>query len=111
MSFKSDTATVPTFSPNQIPEIALSWLRAGRGVCLATVVETWGSAPRSPGSQMVVDASGAMMTLRDGKNELAVEVQDASGRHEDKRLPPVLVDPYPSDDPSSDATSAVHEES
>lgn len=30
--------------------------------------------------------------LRDGKNELAVEVQDAAGRTEDKRLPPVLVD-------------------
>jgi hypothetical protein len=30
--------------------------------------------------------------LRDGRNELAVEVQDAAGRREDKRLPPVLVD-------------------
>ncbi|MDP2341377.1 MAG: FecR domain-containing protein [Deltaproteobacteria bacterium] len=30
--------------------------------------------------------------LRDGKNDLAVEVQDASGRREDKRLPPVMVD-------------------
>ncbi len=49
------------FSPDQIPEIALSWAKEGRQVWLATVVETWGSAPRSPGSQMVIDADGAMM--------------------------------------------------
>ena len=30
--------------------------------------------------------------LRDGRNELAVEVQDASGRRQDRRLPPVVVD-------------------
>jgi hypothetical protein len=30
--------------------------------------------------------------LRDGKNELAVEVVDASGRREDQRLPAVMVD-------------------
>ena len=80
MSFKSDTATVPSFSPNQIPEIALSWLRAGRGVCLATVVETWGSAPRSPGSQMVVDASGAMMgSVSGGCVEGAVVAEAMAG--------------------------------
>ena len=32
--------------------------RAGHGVALATVVETWGSAPRRAGSQMAVDADG-----------------------------------------------------
>lgn len=46
---------------DQIPEIALAWHRAGRGAVLATVVETWGSAPRQPGSQLVIDASGAIM--------------------------------------------------
>lgn len=39
---------------DQIPEIALDWLRSGQRVYLATVVETWGSAPRQPGAQMVV---------------------------------------------------------
>jgi xanthine dehydrogenase accessory factor len=29
-----------------MPEQALAWHRAGRGAVLATVVETWGSAPR-----------------------------------------------------------------
>ncbi|MCC5974412.1 MAG: XdhC family protein [Rubellimicrobium sp.] len=42
------------------PELALEWHRAGRGAVLATVVETWGSAPRAVGSQLVVDRDGAM---------------------------------------------------
>ena len=43
-----------------LPQLALDWHRAGRGVAIATVVETWGSAPRPAGSQMVIDADGAM---------------------------------------------------
>jgi xanthine/CO dehydrogenase XdhC/CoxF family maturation factor len=38
--------------------IAEDWLRAGRAVALATVVETWGSAPRPVGSHLVIDADG-----------------------------------------------------
>jgi xanthine/CO dehydrogenase XdhC/CoxF family maturation factor len=37
---------------------AESWRRSGRSVALATVVETWGSAPRPVGSHLVVDAEG-----------------------------------------------------
>jgi xanthine/CO dehydrogenase XdhC/CoxF family maturation factor len=37
---------------------AEAWKRGGRGVALATVVETWGSAPRPVGSHLVVDAEG-----------------------------------------------------
>ena len=37
---------------------AASWLSAGRKVALATVVETWGSAPQPIGSQLVIDAEG-----------------------------------------------------
>ena len=40
------------------PELALEWHRAGRGAALATVVQTWGSAPRRVGSQMVVSGDG-----------------------------------------------------
>jgi len=44
-------------SHDRIPETALDWHRAGRGAALATVVETWGSAPRPVGAQLAV--SGA----------------------------------------------------
>lgn len=37
---------------------AEAWRRSGRGVALATVVETWGSAPRPVGSHLVVDDEG-----------------------------------------------------
>ena len=43
---------------DSIPEIALDWHRAGKAAALATVVETWGSAPRQPGSQMCINESG-----------------------------------------------------
>ena len=46
---------------NDIPEIALGWHRAGRGAVLATVVETWGSAPRQAGSQLAVAGDGTFM--------------------------------------------------
>ena len=47
--------------PDRIPEIALDWARAGKGAALATVVETWGSAPRPKGSQLVISGDGEMM--------------------------------------------------
>jgi xanthine dehydrogenase accessory factor len=72
--------TQALFSPDQIPEIALDWLRAGRQPWLATVVETWGSAPRPPGSQMVVAADGAMMgSVSGGCVEGAVVAEAQSG--------------------------------
>jgi xanthine/CO dehydrogenase XdhC/CoxF family maturation factor len=37
---------------------AEAWRRAGKGVALATVVETWGSAPRPVGSHLVIDEEG-----------------------------------------------------
>ncbi len=43
-----------------LPQLALDWHRTGRGVAIATVVATWGSAPRPAGSQLVIDADGAM---------------------------------------------------
>ena len=43
-------------SYDTIPETALEWIKAGRDVALATVIKTWGSAPRPVGSQLVIDA-------------------------------------------------------
>ncbi|EHM02394.1 putative xanthine dehydrogenase accessory factor [Acetobacteraceae bacterium AT-5844] len=39
---------------------AASWLDQGETVALATVVETWGSSPRPPGSRLAVTASGRL---------------------------------------------------
>jgi xanthine/CO dehydrogenase XdhC/CoxF family maturation factor len=39
-------------------ETADSWLGQGRKIALATVIETWGSAPQPVGAQLVVDAEG-----------------------------------------------------
>lgn len=38
--------------------IAEQWQTSGRKVALATVIETWGSAPRPVGSHLVIDEDG-----------------------------------------------------
>ena len=38
--------------------LAEAWRGEGRDVAIATVVETWGSAPRPVGSHLVIDAEG-----------------------------------------------------
>ncbi|MDF1775872.1 MAG: XdhC family protein [Rhizobiaceae bacterium] len=38
--------------------IAERWMGEGRDVAIATVVETWGSAPRPTGSHLVIDGDG-----------------------------------------------------
>ena len=43
---------------NDILKAAEDWRKAGRAVALATVVETWGSAPRPVGSNLVIDEDG-----------------------------------------------------
>ena len=37
------------------------WKREGRGVAIATVIETWGSAPRPVGSHLVIDEAGEFL--------------------------------------------------
>jgi xanthine/CO dehydrogenase XdhC/CoxF family maturation factor len=41
-----------------ILKAAEDWRKQGRGVALATVVETWGSAPRPVGANLVIDSEG-----------------------------------------------------
>ena len=43
---------------DDILKTAEEWKKAGRGVALATVVETWGSAPRPVGSNLAIDSEG-----------------------------------------------------
>ena len=49
-----------TAEHDSIPETALSWLGEGRKVALATVVQTWGSAPRPVGSQLAIADDASM---------------------------------------------------
>ena len=50
----------PTAQKSDLDVLATAeaWRKAGRDVALATVVETWGSAPRPVGSHLVIDAEG-----------------------------------------------------
>jgi xanthine dehydrogenase accessory factor len=41
-----------------ILQSALDWLAEGRRVALATVIQTWGSAPQPVGSQLLIDGEG-----------------------------------------------------
>ena len=61
---------------DRIPEIALDWHRQGKGAALATVIETWGSAPRAAGSQLAISGAGEIMgSVSGGCVEGAVVVE------------------------------------
>jgi xanthine/CO dehydrogenase XdhC/CoxF family maturation factor len=51
-------APTPTQPDHDVLAAAEAWRKAGRQVAIATVVETWGSAPRPVGSHLVVDGEG-----------------------------------------------------
>ncbi|PRH86512.1 XdhC/CoxI family protein [Labrys okinawensis] len=53
----SDTAS-NFASDTDILASAQQWREHGKGVAIATVVETWGSAPRPTGSNLVIDEDG-----------------------------------------------------
>ncbi|UTD30532.1 XdhC family protein [Bradyrhizobium sp. WD16] len=46
---------------DDILKTAEAWRRAGHGVALATVMETWGSAPRPTGSHLVINDDGTFL--------------------------------------------------
>jgi len=61
---------------DRIPEIALDWHRQGKGAALATVVETWGSAPRPVGAQLAISGDSEIMgSVSGGCVEGAVVVE------------------------------------
>jgi xanthine/CO dehydrogenase XdhC/CoxF family maturation factor len=45
-------------SDTDILRTALSWQKQGRKVAIATVIQTWGSAPQPTGSQLLIDSEG-----------------------------------------------------
>ncbi len=72
------TQDAPRF--DDIPETALAWHRAGHGAVLATVVETWGSAPRPVGSQLAISGDGELAGSVSGgcvEGAVVVEAMDA----------------------------------
>jgi xanthine/CO dehydrogenase XdhC/CoxF family maturation factor len=61
-------------------EQASRWMAEGRKVALATVIETWGSAPQPVGSQLAIDAEGNFVGSVSGgcvEGAVVTEAQDA----------------------------------
>jgi len=56
---------------------AESWIADGRKVALATVVQTWGSAPRPTGSQLAIDQEGQMVGSVSGGCVEGAVIQEA----------------------------------
>lgn len=50
----------PPGSDAEVLETARRWVRAGDRAALATVLQTWGSSPRPPGSLLAMSGSGAL---------------------------------------------------
>ncbi len=56
---------------------ALEWKQAGKKVAMATVIQTWGSAPRPKGSQLAIDQDGNMVGSVSGGCVEGAVIQEA----------------------------------
>jgi xanthine dehydrogenase accessory factor len=56
---------------------AEAWRAEGRGVALATVIRTWGSSPRQPGSKLAIEEGGAFVGSVSGGCIEAAVIHDA----------------------------------
>lgn len=68
---------------------ALDWLAEGRGVALATVIRTWGSAPQPVGSQLLIDDDGNFLGSVSGgcvEAEIITEAAEVIASGEPKSL-------------------------
>ena len=76
-------------SDHAILEQAADWLKQGRKVAIATVVETWGSAPQPIGSQLVIDGEGNFIGSVSGgcvEGAVVTEALDVIGAGKPKLL-------------------------
>ncbi|KQT61118.1 XdhC/CoxI family protein [Methylobacterium sp. Leaf456] len=67
---------------DDILRAAEAWRREGRAVALATVIETWGSAPRPVGSHLLIDEAGGFLGSVSGgcvEGEVITEALDVIG--------------------------------
>jgi xanthine/CO dehydrogenase XdhC/CoxF family maturation factor len=72
-----------------ILKAAEEWRKKGRGVALATVIETWGSAPRPVGSHLVIDEEGNFLGSASGgcvEGDVITEAMDVIGTGKPKTL-------------------------
>jgi xanthine/CO dehydrogenase XdhC/CoxF family maturation factor len=72
-----------------ILEHALQWLESGRKVAIATVIETWGSAPQPVGSQLIIDDQGNFAGSVSGgcvEGAVVTEAQDVIASRKPKTL-------------------------
>ncbi len=75
---------------------ALAWKRAGHGVSLVTVVQTWGSAPRPPGALLAVREDGVVSGSVSGgcvEDDLIARAKAAlaAGGQDAAAAPPALI--------------------
>ena len=66
---------------DDIRAIAMNWHATGQGAVLATVIETWGSAPRPVGSQLAISGSGEIAGSVSGgcvEGAVVVEAMEAA---------------------------------
>jgi xanthine/CO dehydrogenase XdhC/CoxF family maturation factor len=74
---------------DDILKAAEDWRKAGKGVAIATVVETWGSAPRPAGSNLVINDSGDFLGSVSGgcvEGAVVTEALDVIERGQSKLL-------------------------
>ena len=68
------SSVLPT---DDILEQALHWRLDGKNVAIATVINTWGSAPRPAGSQLAIDETGNMIGSVSGGCVESAVIQEA----------------------------------
>ncbi|KAB7615984.1 XdhC family protein [Amylibacter sp. SFDW26] len=68
---------------NHMPTVVQSYIAAGQGAALATVISTWGSAPRRVGSQLAIAADGTFQGSVSGGCVEAAVILEAQAAIED----------------------------